>query len=247
MATNACKHYLYEEIAALNPSAEYGLVKVKGVSFLINLDGKLSVAECSGYDKIKDCHICANCGKFYYVNDREKKHYIIRDDLAIIPVKQYEIEVKEFVPFAVYDDPRFGAFMCHGKSRRRFIVYFLTSRISRPANNNGSFIVDDKEVVGVMAKISDKCPGAAKISDKCPGAAKISDKCPGAAKYSLLFVNSEGECIADGVIVYAESDYSYMFKLDCGQLSGEFTRLGVNWTYTSAAALKTKSALPAAE
>jgi len=230
MATNACKHYPYEEIAALNPSAEYGLVKVKGVSFLINLDGKLSVAEYNykNYDETKDCHICAECGNeqiLYYVNDREKKHYIIRDDLAIIPVKQYEIEVKEFVPFAFYDDPRFGAFICHFQSRRPFIIYFLTSKISRPVHNNGPFIIDGKEVIGVMAKISDKCPYA--------------------VDYSLLFVNSEGECITDGVIVYAESDNSYMFNLECGQLSGKYTHLGVNWTYTSAAALKTKPALAA--
>ena len=105
------------------------------------------------------------------------------------------------------------------------ILSSLVAKISRPVHNNGPFIIDGKEVIGVMAKISDKCPYA--------------------VDYSLLFVNSEGECITDGVIVYAESDNSYMFNLECGQLSGKYTHLGVNWTYTSAAALKTKPALAA--
>jgi hypothetical protein len=224
----SCKHLTLDKIKELSPGVKYEKLYLSGISFIKNFDNTLAIIEYmksdDNYTYCKGHYTCVNCNNkpsFYYVNDLEKVRYSIRDDLMKIPVKSYDILIKKFAHFSVFNAPRFGTFIhlldiVSGKS---LIIYFPTATICKTIYCNNILNVNGKLTVGIHTP-----------------------------ENKLTFVNSDGERITDYYSVFCEPNNEYIFKVGGGELSGIGSLGGlIEWTYTTEPALKTKPALAAAE
>jgi hypothetical protein len=211
-----CDHVSFTDIIKQDPTATYSIMSpFRTLTFMKNPIETLSIFGHEIGDKSNEFYKCANCGElydFYYVYKPQEDHYIIISNMVKIPVRHYDIPIKRFHRFIIHHEPRFGSFIRMREFKPRSLIFYFPTE-PISASQDLTLIIDSKNVV----------------------CAEMPDG-------QLIFIDSDGNQIHGHERVFSELDNQYLYKVNGGELSGKYTIHGVEWTYTSAAALMAKSA-----